>query len=204
MAKYSHNTMYGSQSPAGSDDPQTPAPSRRLRNSRGKSRLAQEIDLFDSGNLPSNDEAAANTAEQYILSHLASHSANDQTSARSAMPLESTSYADFLPHDSLDSQIDPNLPAPPDDEHPLRLDTPSVLSRLKKGAPGSCDICGRTETSVWRKLTLGGEDYKVCNGKLRLPERDRMSSDVGFQRAGCIILSLGSSVPQSCGVMGRA
>lgn len=43
--------------------------------------------------------------------------------------------------------------------------TESVLSKLKKGGPGSCDICARTETSVWRKLTLGGEDYRVCNGE---------------------------------------
>jgi hypothetical protein len=42
---------------------------------------------------------------------------------------------------------------------------PSVLSRLRRGAPGSCDICGRTETSVWRRLTLGNEDHKVCNGE---------------------------------------
>ncbi|EIW72226.1 hypothetical protein TREMEDRAFT_58387 [Tremella mesenterica DSM 1558] len=40
---------------------------------------------------------------------------------------------------------------------------PSVLSRLKKGPLGSCDICGRTETTVWRKLVLGGQDHKVCN-----------------------------------------
>ena len=40
---------------------------------------------------------------------------------------------------------------------------PSVLSRLRKGPPGSCDICSRTETSVWRKITLGGEDFRVCN-----------------------------------------
>lgn len=41
--------------------------------------------------------------------------------------------------------------------------TPSVLSRFKKGGPGSCDICGRTETTVWRKLVLGGKDHRVCN-----------------------------------------
>ncbi|WVQ84470.1 hypothetical protein IAT38_006622 [Cryptococcus sp. DSM 104549] len=41
--------------------------------------------------------------------------------------------------------------------------TPSVLSRLKQGPPGSCDICMRTETTVWRKLVLGGVDHKVCN-----------------------------------------
>ena len=41
-----------------------------------------------------------------------------------------------------------------------------VLSRYKKGPPGSCDICGRIETSVWRKLTLGDIELKVCNGEL--------------------------------------
>ena len=40
-----------------------------------------------------------------------------------------------------------------------------VLSRYKKGPPGSCDICGRIETSVWRKLTLGDIELKVCNGE---------------------------------------
>lgn len=41
----------------------------------------------------------------------------------------------------------------------------NVLAKLRQGGPGSCDICSRTETSVWRKLTLGGEDFRVCNGK---------------------------------------
>jgi hypothetical protein len=42
-------------------------------------------------------------------------------------------------------------------------ESPSVLSRLRKGPPGSCDLCWRTETPSWRKLHLGGETYKVCN-----------------------------------------
>lgn len=32
----------------------------------------------------------------------------------------------------------------------------------------SCQNCGRRDTSVWRKLTVNGVDYKVCNGKPRL------------------------------------
>ncbi|WVR00261.1 hypothetical protein IAU59_007404 [Kwoniella sp. CBS 9459] len=43
------------------------------------------------------------------------------------------------------------------------LSESSVLARLKKGPPGSCDICMRTETTVWRKLSLGTQDLKVCN-----------------------------------------
>ncbi|KAL7418437.1 hypothetical protein Q5752_006895 [Cryptotrichosporon argae] len=59
-----------------------------------------------------------------------------------------------LADDAQASQLDPAASA---------LATPTVTSRLKKGPPGSCDICGRTETSVWRKLTLRDEDYRVCN-----------------------------------------
>ena len=77
------------------------------------------------------------------------------------------SFANLLPEASLGSQINPSLTksGEPSDETMARVETSSVLSRLKKGVTGSCDICGRTETSVWRKLTLGGEDHKVCNGK---------------------------------------
>jgi hypothetical protein len=47
------------------------------------------------------------------------------------------------------------------------IDSPSVISRLRKGPPGSCDLCWRTETPSWRKITLGGETYKVCNRESR-------------------------------------
>ncbi|WVR07714.1 hypothetical protein IAU60_004756 [Kwoniella sp. DSM 27419] len=47
--------------------------------------------------------------------------------------------------------------------HTVLPATESVLARLKKGPPGSCDICTRTETTVWRKLVLGTQDLKVCN-----------------------------------------
>lgn len=109
------------------------------------------------------DEAAEKTAEQFILSHLAQHNIEANTSSA-----DIGSFADFLPEASLNADIDATLAERDQaiDETSAQMDTPSVLSRLKKGLPGSCDICGRTETTVWRKLTLGGEDHKVCNGAL--------------------------------------
>lgn len=41
---------------------------------------------------------------------------------------------------------------------------PDVLEQLKNGPPGSCDICARTASSVWRKMIIGGEAFRVCNG----------------------------------------
>jgi hypothetical protein len=29
----------------------------------------------------------------------------------------------------------------------------------------ACQNCGRRDTSAWRKLTVNGVDYKVCNGE---------------------------------------
>lgn len=117
---------------------------------------------------PEPVEEANTTAEQYILSHL--H--------------DSSSFADFLPHstEELNAHIDPALDSGTghgtagtegeEGEGGTRESgepvVPGVLSRWKKGAPGSCDICGRTETSVWRKLTISNEDLKVCNGMFLL------------------------------------
>ena len=42
---------------------------------------------------------------------------------------------------------------------------PTVLEQLGKGPPGSCEVCSRTQSTVWRKLTVGEEDYRVCNGE---------------------------------------
>ena len=111
-------------------------------------------------------EDEASTAEQFILSHLQNGS----------------TFADFLPqahaeghHSPLHQDLVHESPQLGQDGAGLGEgietddrtvpETPSVLSRLKRGAAGSCDICGRTETSVWRKLVLGGEDHKVCNGE---------------------------------------
>ena len=90
---------------------------------------------------------------------------------------DTSSFADFLPPstDDLNGHIDPALQGASDNANTTATESglgenteptvPGVLSRWKKGAPGSCDICGRTETSVWRKLTISGEDLKVCNGE---------------------------------------
>jgi hypothetical protein len=155
-------------------------------------------------------EVDATTAEQYILSHLASAAAGDHAEARfeDFMPAGEGLLEEIIPdmRESVEGDvtmegvaeiertvgdeaiIDPtlreiqpdqdleSLKKPDPAQIPLsnRAKTkgigrkfavqPSVLSRLRRGAPGSCDICGRTETSVWRKLTLGNEDHKVCNG----------------------------------------
>lgn len=109
----------------------------------------------------------APTPEQYILSHLQ----------------DSASFSSFYPPATED--IDPSLRSqdetageqravePPqetqhedgDEAARQQADRLSVLSRWKKGGPDSCDICSRTQTSVWRKLVFNGEDLKVCNGE---------------------------------------
>lgn len=172
LAKYTNEMAYISPSPSpahnmsglpGSGEPKTPTPRGRPRGARGRSRLGHSSHIPASGSqeIPTTDDAAANTAEQYILSHLAQHNA-EGGSPRADI----SSFADLLPSTSLDSHVDPSLAEPGQsaEDASTQINTPSVLSRLKKGLPGSCDICGRTETSVWRKLTLGGEDHKVCNG----------------------------------------
>ncbi|OXG37400.1 hypothetical protein C359_04770 [Cryptococcus neoformans Bt120] len=132
---------------------------------------------------------AVNRAEAYILSHLnASHATDDRDAGphserEDAIRLESTSFADFLPaQEALERQAEGPLSQDGDadafgqsassngqnqelvhvsqGDHDVPL---SILSRLKQGPPGSCDICMRTETTVWRKLVLGGIDHKVCN-----------------------------------------
>ncbi|KAK8853194.1 hypothetical protein IAR55_003896 [Kwoniella newhampshirensis] len=134
---------------------------------------------------------AVNRAEVFILSQLASQQ-EENHSRDDSMPLDSTSFADFLPaQEELERQAEQEQTSgsqqrdlghaflehgqqqqqqqsqePSTFETPRYLPvpiTPSVLSRLKQGPPGSCDICMRTETTVWRKLVLGGEDHKVCN-----------------------------------------
>ena len=110
------------------------------------------------------------------------HSADASETERLLDHLRDTStFAGLLPDDADGStQLDPNLDLdttaledqPADGAETAgegsagtQVIDASVLSRLKKGPPGSCDICGRTETSVWRKLSLGDQDLKVCNGE---------------------------------------
>lgn len=146
------------------------------------SRLGQEAQIRPPP-MDENNDVADETAE-IILSHLVSHVQAQEVEAQALAaaeaealsrpgPLESSSFAG-LPSDSEEAEIDPalresktkTLAKTQAEESKSASDTQSVLSRLKKGPNGSCDICGRTETSVWRKLVLGGEDHKVCNGGL--------------------------------------
>ncbi|OCF38206.1 hypothetical protein I316_00431 [Kwoniella heveanensis BCC8398] len=149
---------------------------------------------------------AVNQAEAFILSQLDSqneqvegHDENDHRDHH-IPPLDSTSFADFLPaQEELERQAGQEQEGQSDLTHETTLDTTippaaqaetssndhpppgqegaseseaassqslaesSVLARLRKGPPGSCDICMRTETTVWRKLSLGSQDLKVCN-----------------------------------------
>jgi hypothetical protein len=82
------------------------------------------------------------SAEEYLLSHLQAANHNDAEGSGTGEGLLGTEET-FQSEESLEN----------------------VMAKLRQGGPGSCDICSRTETSVWRKLTLGGEDYRVCNGK---------------------------------------
>jgi hypothetical protein len=70
---------------------------------------------------------------------------------------------------------------------------------FKQGPPGSCDICTRTQTTVWRKLHVNGEDLHVCNRTS--PFSFVMIADE--KHAGCIILKRVRSDHQNYGVMGN-
>ncbi|KAL1412741.1 hypothetical protein Q8F55_000488 [Vanrija albida] len=113
--------------------------------------------------------------DDYLLSHL-TNATNDGQDA--PIHLDSASFAAFLPQSPAANHTAPQLhghdttiesaiaqPAVQEDVTATHGGStpPNILSRLKRGPPGSCDICGRTQTSVWRKLTLAGEDHKVCN-----------------------------------------
>lgn len=171
-----------SPSESGTDAPETPS----ARPTRGpgprRSRLAQElrfepeqqnVDAGPSNALPTAAEAnaAAETSQatqDYLLSHFAGDASRD-----TPIPLDSSSFAAFLPqspqahaHHTLDSSLGAPAPHITDDANNNSLpETPNVMSRFKRGPPGSCDICSRTQTSVWRKLTYDGEDLRVCNGE---------------------------------------
>ena len=71
---------------------------------------------------------------------------------------------------------------------------------FKQGPPGSCDICTRTQTTVWRKLHVNGEDLHVCNRTSPSPLM-MMSSDK--KHVGCIILKRVKSAHRNYGVMGN-
>ncbi|GMK56552.1 hypothetical protein CspeluHIS016_0303920 [Cutaneotrichosporon spelunceum] len=109
------------------------------------------------GSVEANDVAETSQATQdYLLSHFAASDASRHT----PITLDSSSFVALLPqspladghHQTFDSSLGNSLP-----------ETPNVMSRFKRGPPGSCDICSRTQTSVWRKLTYEGEELRVCN-----------------------------------------
>jgi len=148
---------------------------------------SEQVDLGASGQ-PVDDvdalvaQAHADAHNDYLMSHL-----TEVAESSHPIPLDSSSFAAFMPqppgldptslassapvpqvpqaHGQVEVEADPNVHAHVHaHEHAQAPDPqPNVLSRLRRGPPGSCDICGRTETTVWRKLTLAGEDHKVCN-----------------------------------------
>ncbi|KAI9634001.1 uncharacterized protein MKK02DRAFT_38673 [Dioszegia hungarica] len=126
--------------------PDTSGPQKRKRAPPGlhaKNKLAREAAAAAAAAASAIgpvDTLSAAGAEEYILSHLNATAASQASGQREG--------PDGLPLD----------PAFQSEEW-----TEAVLAKLKKGGPGSCDICARTETSVWRKILVGGEDYRVCN-----------------------------------------
>lgn len=73
-------------------------------------------------------------------------------------PESSTNNADHGDDNDDEVEIDPGLvqalSQQPQDTEPIAFGT---------GPYGSCDICSRTETTVWRKLRLPDRDLHVCN-----------------------------------------
>ncbi|WVQ74194.1 hypothetical protein IAR50_003788 [Cryptococcus sp. DSM 104548] len=158
-------------------------PGRSSQPFGGNSEEPRTLDAADQADKVQDETTAeaVNRAEEYILSQLdsqlRSHSSREHAEHRDGdrAQLGSDSFVDFLPSQEMavsssasntDVYAAPistpmeRRPSLPTSASPL---APSVLSRLRQGPPGSCDICTRTETTVWRKLTLGGTDYKVCN-----------------------------------------
>jgi hypothetical protein len=135
----------------------------------GENGEAMEIDTSDEA-VRRLVDAHAHAHNDYLMSHL-----GEVGDAARPIPLDSSSFAAFLPHDGLDPtipptaavdvEVDPQQVAQAVVDAPPPESRPNVLSRLKRGPPGSCDICNRTETTVWRKITLGEEEHKVCNGE---------------------------------------
>lgn len=146
----------------------------KARASKKRSQLSQHLVPEEKGS-PAPAESSTidvNSAEQYILSHLQNSSsfADFLPESTSDMPAEASGSrlveeAEAMVTDEVDAPLQTVSESKVNEEPTAPL--VSVLSRLKKGGPGSCDVCGRTETSVWRKLTLGGEDLRVCNGEFR-------------------------------------
>lgn len=140
-----------------------------LRISPDSSQQAGPSTLGEDDHGEASQAAHAHAHDDYLLSHLTDAV---QGARQVPMSLDSTSFAAFLPpspdsashatHD-LDGTLgtgDPGAAGAGSGN-----DTPTALSRFKRGPPGSCDICSRTQTSVWRKLNFEGEELRVCNGE---------------------------------------
>ncbi|WWC94839.1 hypothetical protein V866_001689 [Kwoniella sp. B9012] len=168
----------------------------------GEERLTKE-GVQDEG----MTSAAVDRAEAFILSQLASQSQDhDGENGSDGVNHSSTSFVDLLPAQEelerqvnqhqqdqqqqstqeLSNSIDPTLTQ----THGI---SESVLARLKKGPPGSCDVCMRTSTTAWRKLVLGDLTLKVCNacglyhkrfGVIRPPELWDDGNVIRRRRAG--------------------
>lgn len=174
-------------SDSGTELPETPGARPARAAAPRRSRLAQELrfdpeqqqqpqgaDAGPSHPLPGSVEAnvvaeTSQATQDYLLSHFAA----GDTTRDTPIPLDSSSFAALLPqsppahvhHASLGSSLSAPAPHIPDDTSNSLPETPNVMSRFKRGPPGSCDICSRTQTSVWRKLTYEGEELRVCNGE---------------------------------------
>lgn len=171
-----------SSSESGTEGPETPSARPPRASAQRRSRLAQEL-RFEPEQQHSTHEGASHTlpsaveanvvaetsqaTQDYLLSHFAGDGSRD-----TPIPLDSSSFAAFLPqsppahaHHTLDASLSGPAAHITDDASNSLPETPNVMSRFKRGPPGSCDICSRTQTSVWRKLTYEGEELRVCNGE---------------------------------------
>lgn len=211
-----------SSSESGTEGPETPSARPARASVSRRSRLAQELrfeteqqsaDAGPSHTLPAvevvnavPETSTSQATQDYLLSHFAGDGSRD-----TPIPLDSSSFAAFLPqsppahaHHTLDSSLSGPAVHITDDAGNILTETPNVMSRFKRGPPGSCDICSRTQTSVWRKLTYEGEELRVCNGEYWIvisPCADQSMSNAN-QRVVFITPSFIFHARPSFGVMG--
>ncbi|CAK9783285.1 hypothetical protein CC85DRAFT_282025 [Cutaneotrichosporon oleaginosum] len=186
-SKYSFSYQHSpTSSDSGTELPDTPGTRPARAAAPRRSRLAQELrfepeqhqsqphsaEAGPSQALPGSVEAnvvaeTSQATQDYLLSHFAAGDVSRDT----PIPLDSSSFAALLPqspsthahHATLESSLSAPTSHMPNETSNGHPETPNVMSRFKRGPPGSCDICSRTQTSVWRKLTYDGEELRVCN-----------------------------------------
>jgi hypothetical protein len=108
------------------------------------------------------DMQAEMTTEE-LISQLANHDDQDLRDL-----LTSHAESEYANQQAIAAHMQQQL-----DSHSNPLDTPTQSvghtqigdfdGRFKQGPPGSCDICSRTETTVWRKIRHDDQDLHVCN-----------------------------------------